>query len=244
VEKKNDLLKQLQVISTGKDQPGFSIIDLEYFSRYYTNMRKDNLTAVATMEAEFAAGTSPLNALAVAKNRIDMHFDRACMSHLIDILNTEISRRNVLAQKAREESAKARLAHEEENKQRIEALKVAEAEAEQKRVEYIAKKVQEAKAKRSGKANYVPPVKRQDFTTKVSDFADLAVLNRKSGKFTTFEPVSKAEAVEIAGIDQKAFEKAYKAAKVTAQDTILTLADYRQIAFKRNGAAVQYIVRS
>jgi hypothetical protein len=251
--KKAELISQMQTIVYSPLEFGFTLRDLEYFVSDLKKAIKDNHEADAIMVAEFKAGKSPLSEENLQKCKIDACYDRQRFTMLIDILNVEIARRNEVARKAREEADTKRLAREEANRQRIAELKAKEAETEAKRQEYLRKKMEEARARRNTK--YVPPVKRVDFSVKVSSFealaeikakaeADVVIANRKAGVFAVVEIVPKAKALEIAGLDAKTFDAAYKAVKTESDADILTLSDFRKIGFIRNGAAVRYVVKA
>ena len=236
------LMQDLQKFALNPTVIGFQITDLEYFIKFYKVMHKDNTEAMKVMEVEFNEGKSPLCAAELVKCRIEMHFERSRMNRLIDILSTEIVRRNEVARIAREKAETERLAKVEAMR-KVEEDQIAQrANAEQARLDYVQAAIIKAKHARNRKNNYVTPTARKE--TVLSGFADLAVLNRKQGKFVSIEIVPKATAIEVAGIDSKAFSEAYKTAKVTGSMDIITLADYRQISFQKKGAVTQYVVKA
>lgn len=238
----DQLMSDLQKVAVTPKEIGFLIPDLEYFIKFYKTMHKDNTEAVKFMETEFNAGKSPLCAADLVRSRIEMHFERSRMTRLIDTLSTEVSRRNELARIAREKSETARLAKVEAMRKAEEDRIALRANAEQARLDYVQAAIIKAKHERNRKNNYVPPVSRKE--TVLSGFADLALLNRKQGKFVSIEVVSKAQAIEVSGIDPKAFAEAYKTAKATGSMDIITLTDYRQISFQKKGAVIQYVVKA
>jgi hypothetical protein len=241
-QESNMLLSDLQKVAFTPKEIGFLIPDLEYFIKFYKTMHKDNTEAMKVMEAEFNEGTSPLCAADLVKCRIEMHFERSRMNRLIDILSTEILRRNEVARLAREKAETERLARVEAMRQAEEDQIAQRANAEQARLDYVQAAIIKAKHARNRKNNYVTPTARKE--TVLSGFADLALINRKQGKFVSIEIVPKAQAIEIEGIDPKAFAEAYKTAKVTGSMDIITLADYRQISFQKKGAVTQYVVKA
>jgi hypothetical protein len=236
------LLTNLNKVAPNPKEEGFSVSDLEYFTKYYRVMHSDRVEAMKALEAEYTTGKSPLSADDMAKSRIEMHFERSKITRLIDTLSVEIGRRIELAKAARAQAEADRQARIEEEKLQAEAKAQQAAVAEQERVAYLQSKIDDAKRARNRKDHYVPAVARKE--TKLSGFGDLIVLNRKQGVFVSIETVPKSKAVEIAGIDAKAFAEAYKTSKASGSDTIITLGDYRQIAFQKSGAVTKYLVRS
>jgi len=242
VEDFKGLIINLQKIALTPKEEGFSIHDLEYFAGYYRVMHNDRVSAMKAMEAEYAAGKSPLSAEEMTKTRIEMHFERSKITRFIDTLSVEIGRRTELAKAARAQAEADRIARIEEEKRQAEAKAAQAVLAEQERVAYLQSKIDDAKRARNRKDHYVPPVARKE--VKLNGFADLVLLNRAKGVFTSVEVVSKSQALEIAGIDSKAFAEAYKTSKASGVDTIVTLDDYRQIGFQKSGAVTKYLVRS
>jgi len=234
-----DNMFNLQKITNKSTEEGFSIKDLEWFLKNVNDELAKASKVHAALEAEVTAKTCKLNAIDLQKTRIEMHFERSHMLRLVDILTAEIGRRNEIAKKLREEAQK----RENERQAALKAQEEQQHQNEINRIAYLNGLRERALAKKH--AHYVPPVKRNEFKTSVTSFEELAnISNRKQGKFVSVVEITKSEALELAGIDAKAFAKAYSVAKTTPDSAIVVLNDASVISFVKSGAATRYIVRA
>jgi hypothetical protein len=234
----DSLLANIATVACRSTDQGFSIRDLEFFLKEIGTELSKATELHKLLEEDVIAGKCKLLPNDLQKRRIEMHFDRCHMQMLIGVLEGEVGKRLALAKKLREETAKKEALRQAEFK----AKREREAKELAERKNYFSELKARAAAKKA--VPYIPPTKRKDFTVKMTSFEDLAVLARKQGKFSSVREISKAEALELSGLDEKAFAIAYKAVRTTPDSAIVTLPDASVISFVKNGAATRYVIRS
>jgi hypothetical protein len=220
----------IQTIAIRATDEGFSARDFQFFQTLYSGFRSKHIAAqneLATLMQDKVSKEGRYPSWMKFERDKATNLAAKC-SAMIDIINAEMNRRVEAAKNQRETEAREHAEWLQKSKLEAEARKNAVREAEAKKREEAAKKP-----------------KLQGITLYGSGMEALALLtieNRKAGKFVSERKIKKAEAVELVG-DENALSTALAIAKQNNSEVVVTLADYRVITAKKNGAATMYGIR-